>query len=196
MVEVLFGGLIGTILGGVVSYFGAIRAVKISLRDNSQSASRLRETRVASSVNIRLVEPNGTMYISNGSEEALMVSVSQKRIYQDVGKLKPKASERQSIDLMIQGKEYSKIFDESGYSTKFDSIVLGTNEVITLPECEMYGFKAEDIREVMVATTITFKTLDASLSFRKVYIHRFTMGENVPEPRASWTMIYSNMEAR
>jgi len=188
--NILLSGLVGAVVVGAISLIGSFYIVRRTLGDTKEQRARDRLKNIQSGIYIPHVEPNGTMYIKNVSQEALTLKLRQQRLLVDLQGTNPDTVTRKRIyDGIAEGE--TKVFHPNDYATKLDKVTLGSEEVLFVPDCEMYGLVAETIREVLIATVLDFKTVDKELSFQRTYIHRFTMGDGVPEPRAAWTPIYS-----
>ena len=182
----LLSGLIGAVLGGLLSLGG----VWLTLRRSKMDESAQRYKRVEAGMYVPHVEQNGTMYVRNRSGEVLVLKIRQKRLYTEPITATTRSSIKDSIyEGIALGS--SKEFHPSSYSTKLKEAALAADELLMVQDCEMYGFRVEDYREILVATVLDFWTTDKTLKFRRTYIHRFTMGVDAPEPKAAWTPIYS-----
>jgi hypothetical protein len=190
----LLSGLIGALMGGaavfVAAYFGArwAYANQLKLRDLD------RETRLRASLRVH-VGFEGTFTIQNSSDEEVTLTVRQRRLFVDMhDRPANNPNEGREVYRMIHAGEAENLSRsiESG-AVKVNDTMLASQEFMEVPECEMFGFVAEQINDVLIGTAIDLRSRSLSTRFRRLYVHRFTMGgPEGPHPQARWHSIYSS----
>lgn len=195
----LIGAVIGAAVGGIITavatYKAAIAGARAAFTNELKLRALDRNSQVQASLSAQVLF-DGTFYVRNTAAEALRLTIVQRRLFVDLENqpaddpnLRPQLMRRihtgdskSIVDLVRVG------------NTKTTDSVLATGEIIEIPECEMYGFVAEQIRHVIIGTLITISTLDGKVSAERLYVHRFTMGGIAgPHPQARWHQMFSSV---
>lgn len=195
----LVGAVIGGVLGGVITggftYKAALAGAQRAFADQLQLRELDRRARIQGCLNTNVVF-DGTFYLSNRAIEAVKLHIVQRRLFVDLQN-KPADDPRIEKEIMLrihtgQGKDIAEMVRTG--NTKLTDSVLGTDEVIDMPESEMYGFLAENIKQVIIGTLIGIATLDGKVSTERLYLHRFVMGgPDAPDPKARWHQFFSSI---
>jgi len=192
-VDNLVSGLVGAVIGGiatfVAAYFGARWAYNNQVRFRDQD----REVRMRAALRTR-VGFDGTFLVENGSDESLRVTVTQRRLFVDLtdAPAKDMNEKRELYRLIDTGDGINLVSRVEPGNTKVSGSSLSAHEAMEIPECEMFGFTAEKIREVLIGTVIQVDAEGLAVCFRRLYVHRFTMGGiEGPHPQARWHQLYS-----
>jgi hypothetical protein len=197
----LFSGLVGLVIGSVVSGLLTYKAALDGAEKAFANQLKLREADRLSKIQGCLTSRvlfEGTYYLSNRAGEAVMLRVVQKRLFENL-KSKPATDlnvEKEITRRIASGKANDIATSVRTGNTKLDSSVLGTDDEIEVSECEMYGYLAEDIILVIIGTLISISTLDGKVKTERLYLHRFVMGgPNAPDPKARWHQFHSAIVA-
>jgi hypothetical protein len=186
----MFDGLVSAIIGATLALLGVVLTIHQNNKNNEKR-------RLSGAGAFTLLGSDGTFFIENKTDEGIIIDVFQKRLFQDVNKVvtddKKKLDEiYRKINSGESDYFFSKIIGSG--NQKFSNQHLANFEKTELPNCEMFGYIAEDIKCVVIGTVISFKpVIGRKKQIEKLYLHRFTMGADVPEPRARWVNIFSRL---
>lgn len=178
----LLSGLIGTAIGALVTF---VAVVCDQRRENRKEQNKRK-----SGAGAFLVLPDGTFYVQNSTDEPLVMTVTQKRLFESLDGTLGAESKRREIYRRLDSKEYLGFYNDvrDTGSVKFYKISLSSGERLEIPDCEMFGYDTGKIQEVIVATVIEYFPLGSGQFYKKLYIHRFT-GSGQAEPRGRWVCI-------
>lgn len=182
---------------GWATYKAAVAGVQATFANELKLREMDRRSRIQGCLSSQVLF-DGTYYLSNRADEAVKLGIIQSRLFVDLAE-KPASDPHVGNEIMrrIHSGEAKDIAGtvRSG-NTKVTSSVLGTDEVIEIPECEMYGFRAEDIKQVIIGTLMAISTLDDKVKTERLYLHRFVMGgTEAPDPKARWHQFFSSIVA-
>jgi hypothetical protein len=195
----LVGAVIGSVIGGVITggftYKAALAGAQKAFADQLQLRELDRRARIQGCLNTNVVF-DGTFYVSSRAIEAVRLRIIQRRLFVDLQD-RPAEDPKVENEIMLrihtgQGKDIAEMVRAG--NTKLTDSVLGTDEVIDLPESEMYGFLADSIKRVIIGTVISISTLDGKVNTERLYLHRFVMGGlDAPDPKGRWHQFFSSI---
>ena len=189
--QTVLDGMLGSIAAALLALLGVYLTLTYS---NKQK--RMRNLSGAGAFS--LLSPEGTFFIENKTDEGIKIDVFQKRLYENVSKVKKddsKVLDEIYRKISIHDDEYFFETTTKQGSKKLDRYHLSNFERTEVPNCEMFGYIAENITCVIISTVIRYRPMNAKGDVvEKLYVHRFVMGVSQPDPKARWVSIYSQIK--